>query len=154
MQTSDEGKTKNKPDTKEKSNDLTYIFFDFECTQEDRIECDDGFRPNEENGKCTHCNKAVCGSFQHKPNLCVAHKVCQKCMLNEVKTNSTCTVCGQNEWVFRGTDAATSFCQWLFSEPNYGAKVLAHNFRGYDSIHIMSYLYENAILPKVITTGS
>lgn len=75
-------------------------------------------------------------------------------MLDEIKTNSTCSACGKNEWVFRGTDATASFSQWLFSESNYGAKVFAHNFRGCDSVPIMSYLYENAILPKVITTGS
>lgn len=63
MQTSDEPKNQNKPDTKEKSNELTYIFFDFECTQEDRIECDDGFRPNKGNGKCTIVTKLCVGHF-------------------------------------------------------------------------------------------
>lgn len=52
----------------------TYIFFDFECTQDDVIQCDTVYNPNE-NGKCTYCLKSWCGTFEHRPNLCVAHKV-------------------------------------------------------------------------------
>ena len=43
---------------------------------------------------------------------------------------------------------------WLFSAENYGATVLCHNFKGYDSYPVLKYLHENAILPKVMTTGS
>ena len=41
-----------------------------------------------------------------------------------------------------------------FSEDNMGAKVICHNFKGYDSYPIFQYLYKNAILPEVITSGS
>ena len=53
-----------------------------------------------------------------------------------------------------GSDTTQKFCNWLFSAENYGATVLCHNFKGYDSYPVLKYLHENAILPKVMTTGS
>ena len=55
---------------------------------------------------------------------------------------------------FAGVDTSHNFCQWLFSAENYGATVLCHNFKGYDSYPTLKYLHENSILPKVITTES
>ena len=75
-------------------------------------------------------------------------------MNRKVTPESVCERCGENEHVFKGNNTTVDFCQWLFSEVNYGAKVLCHNFKGYDSYPILSYLYDNAILPNVITTGS
>ena len=62
--------------------------------------------------------------------------------------------CGKNERVFEGLTTTEDFCQWLFSEENTGATVICHNFKGYDSYPILQYLHNNAVLPKVITTGS
>ena len=101
-----------------------------------------------------NCNKAACGSFEHKPNLCVVQKVCEHCMDRAITPESICASCGKNERVFSGMDTSTEFCRWLFSEENFESTVFAHIFRSYDSIPIMTYLYENAILPKVITTSA
>ena len=38
-----------------------YIYFDFECTQDDVYQCDSGYFPDE-NGKCRNCRKHLCGS--------------------------------------------------------------------------------------------
>ena len=57
------------------------IFFDFECTQDSQLECDKGFLPDEETGTCTNCKKKKCGSFVHKPILCVAQRVCLVCWI-------------------------------------------------------------------------
>ena len=92
--------------------------------------------------------------MEHTPNLCVAHKVCTSCMVNDVTPRSECKDCGPNEKVFSGLDAVNLFCQWLFSNENKGATVICHNFKGYDSYPILKYLHQNAILPEVITTGS
>jgi hypothetical protein len=32
-----------------------YIFFDFECTQDDLVECADGYKPGEDNSLCSNC---------------------------------------------------------------------------------------------------
>jgi hypothetical protein len=48
----------------------TYIFFDFECTQDDMIQCQQGYQPDD-NGKCIHCKSPRCGAFEHKSYLCV-----------------------------------------------------------------------------------
>jgi len=141
-------------DGKQKEEDIkTFIFFDFECTQDDLLHCNMGYEPSTEDRKCKNCKQSWCGTKQHIPNLCVAHKVCEKCMDENVNKSSRCDVCGQNENVFVGDTARDDFCRWLFSEYNAGAKVLCHNFKSYDSYPILQYLYKHAILPEVIMTG-
>ena len=132
---------------------LKYIFFDFECRQDDQIQCLKGYRPNKLN-KCSNCGHSTCGTFAHIPNLCVVHKVCSHCLDKPISSSSSCDQCGSNELVFSGPETTTLFCKWLFSEENVGATVICHNFKGYDSYPILNYLHENAILPEVITTGS
>ena len=130
-----------------------YIFFDFECTQDTLLQCDRGYVPGD-NDKCKNCSKSWCGSFRHKPNLCVANKICSMCMHDPVTPTSNCGKCLNNERVFAGPNTTNDFCKWLFSEENAGATVICHNFKGYDSYPILQYLHENAVLPEVITTGS
>ena len=127
----------------------TFIFFDFECTQEDLVQCENGYTPDIF-GKCRHCLKSGCGSYEHKPNLCVAQKVCTLCMDNDEE----CETCGQQEHIFRGKNTLEEFCQWLFSEENFQATVLCHNFQGYDSYPILQYLYKNAVVPIIIPNGA
>lgn len=75
-------------------------------------------------------------------------------MDTELHSTSECDHWGKNELIFSGPDTTETFCKWLLSEQNYGAKVLCHNFKEYDSYPILQYLYKNSILPEVITTGS
>lgn len=119
----------------EEENAKTFIFFDFECTQDDVIQCSEGYKADVF-GKCVHCMTSTCGSYEHKPNLCVVLKVCTLCM----DTNE-CETCGQRNHVFRGDNTLQAFCQWLFSEENFNSTVLCHNFQGYDSYPILQYLY-------------
>jgi hypothetical protein len=58
-----------------------------------------------------------------------------------VDKDSICQACGKNELVFAGPNTTEHFCQWLFSGENEGATVIAHNFKGYDSLPILEYLY-------------
>lgn len=77
-----------------------WIFFDFECTQDEMIQCNEGYKPRQrivcgncnqsdchtnpcQQGylpkkmtMCENCHRPSCGSFRHVPNLCVVHKVC------------------------------------------------------------------------------
>ncbi|CAG2240191.1 unnamed protein product [Mytilus edulis] len=69
-------------------------------------------------------------------------------MSNEVGSSTSCQKCCQNENIFKGEIARDDFCRWLFSETNRGAKVLCHNFKGYDSYPILQYLYQNGVLPE------
>lgn len=122
-----------------------YIFFDFECTQDDLLECTDGYQPGDSG--CKNCGTTNCGVYEHKPNLCVVHKVCLECLDQEVTQHSKCKICGKNDLVFNGKNTTNEFCQWLFSGDNNGATVLCHNFKGYDSFPILQYLYQNGFLP-------
>ena len=138
--------------TKDKKN-LKYIVFDFECTQDVLLQCSEGFHSGTDR-KCTNCKTSWCGSFEHRPNLCVAQRTWEECMNSPITPESVCKICGSNERVFHGINTTENFCKWLFSEENFGATVICHNFKGYDSYPVLKYMHENAILPKVITTGS
>ena len=129
-----------------------YIFFDFECMQDDRIECEKGFTKDNVTGKCIHCKKSTCGSLQHLPNCCVAQKVCEKCVNQDMSYH--CTACGERQVVFTGPSTTESFGKWLFTKKNKGATVFCHNFKGYDSYPILKYLYANATIPDIIPNGS
>ncbi len=137
----------------EHKNTNTYIFFDFECTQDDQLQCNIGYKPDH-TGKCINCAKSNCGAFEHVPNLCVVHKVCTQCMNIEITDNSDCDVCGKREMVFKGSNTVKEFCRWLFSEVNYNSTVICHNFQGYDSYPILKYLYQNGILPSIVPNGA
>lgn len=105
----------------EEENASTYIFFDFECTQDDQLECSLGYNPDEK-GKYQNCLQSICGSYEHKPNLCVVQKVCTVYMNIEM----ACDSCGQREKFFAGDSTLDEFCQWLFSEDS---TIVCHNFQ-------------------------
>ena len=145
------------PYESENSDDETkqiYIFWDFECTQDEMVQCQNGFNADENTGKCINCGKTTCGSFEHHPNLCVAQKVCSKCMQSDVSQTSTCVDCGSNQMMFDGSNTVDTFCKWLFSKANKGATAICHNFKGYDSYPILQYLYANGVLPKIVPSGA
>ncbi|CAG2185008.1 unnamed protein product [Mytilus edulis] len=144
MDTVDEDETKNQ----------VYIFFDFECTQDDLVECEDGFKPERGTSKCKNCKKSKCGTYEHKPNLCVVQQVCLECLKEDLTPLSVCENCGKNELIFSGMNTTYDFCQWLFSGENNGATVICHNFKGYDSFPILQYLYQNGVLPKIVPSGA
>ena len=50
-------------DIDSQSDKFTYIFFDFECTQDTMFQCEEGFLHNPVTEKCVNCNKADCGSM-------------------------------------------------------------------------------------------
>ena len=89
-----------------------------------------------------------------KPYLCIVHIVCLKCMDQGVDKDSICQTCGKNELVFAGPNTNEHLCQWLFSEENKGAIVIAHNFKGYDSLPILWYLYQIGVKPRTIANGA
>ena len=138
----------------DQSEKFKYIFFDFECTQDTMFQCEKGFFYNPVTGKCVNCQKADCGSLQHKPNCCVVHKVCELCHDSGITSTSTCSKCGPNRLVFTGLNTLDDFSKWLFTKANKRSTVFCHNFKGYDSYPILSYLYRNAIIPKIILNGS
>ena len=132
---------------------LKYIFFDFETTQEDLVQCEKGYLPDEKK-TCKNCKKKRCGSFEHRPNLCVAHRVCLACIHQPLNKHTGCDICGKHEHVFSGRSARNDFCKWLFSEGNNNSFVIAHNFRAFDSWFVLSYLHENNVRPKIIPNGA
>ena len=84
-----------------------YIFFDFECRQDQRKECQEGYvyteakrcvkcqdDPEQCEGckTCNNCNDVSCGKFQHTPNYVVAQKVCNDCQDKDL--SDKCTTCG------------------------------------------------------------
>jgi hypothetical protein len=56
--------------------------------------------------------------------------------------------------VFAGPNTTEHFCQWLFSGESEGTTAIAHNFKGYDSLPILEYLYQNGMKPTIIANGA
>ena len=85
-----------------------YIFADFECSQDESMECTDGYCPAEKPdctaclpgqscspySKCQRCKTSWCGKATLRPNFVVAHSVCSKCIDRPVTSRSTCQDCG------------------------------------------------------------
>lgn len=118
-----------------------YIYFDFECTQENGI---------------------------HVPNVCVPHRVCQHC--DHLTVDQTCSHCkhfNPRRHLFRGPETLQQFMEWLFqTQPHATQKsqsqllhqdniVIFHNFKGYDGQFILNYLVHTAcITPTVNMNGT
>lgn len=149
-----------KSDSKENKNNNeipAYIFFDFECTQDDLIQCESGYQREQNGLKCVNCGKSNCGTYEHRPYLCVVHKVCLNCYDKEVAPNSTCEHCGQNEMVFAGSNTTDNFCKWLFSGRNNGATVLCHNFKDttrFRYYNICSIMQSSQVVQKTCSLKS
>ncbi len=114
------------------------IFFDFEAMQETVIG-ENQFGP----------------IFAHRPNLCVAMKVCKTCK-EDVKKGEfgTCPAgCKQGKWIFKGPNCRDEFAEWLFSEENQSSLAIAHNSKAYDSQFLIQYLIKEGFCPKIITKG-
>ncbi|XP_022295019.2 uncharacterized protein LOC111105138 [Crassostrea virginica] len=134
-------KPRHKNDVKDRKKPLQlYIYFDFECSQENGI---------------------------HIPNLCVVHRVCQHC--DHLPVDEICKRCetfGPRRHIFRGGETLKEFMEWLFQvSPNpqgqascllhKDAIVIAHNFKGYDGQFILNYLvHKVCVTPTVIMNGS
>ena len=85
-----------------------FIFADFECSQDERAECTEGYVPLRNPdcmecqpgrtcspcAKCQRCKTSWCGKSSHKPNFVVAHTVCPSCIDRPVTSKSTCQDCG------------------------------------------------------------
>ena len=165
-----------------------YLFFDFECNQDSTSECSEGYAvghcasctvtPCIKCKKCFNCNDPTCGSYTHRPNYVVCHKVCNKCVLTTISTKCDhcgdrcvdcnalndkgtsydrppCHGCGSRERIFEGPNTARQFGEYLFDDQHRAFTVLAHNLKGYDGYFILEYLLDQSIFPeKIIYSGS
>jgi len=85
-----------------------FLFYDFECSQDQIVQCSEGYMANvtenctqcrtEETckscSKCKNSLQAWCGKQEHRPNFVVANTVCGKCIDDPVTLQSTCVRCG------------------------------------------------------------
>ncbi len=82
-----------------------FMFYDFECRQDEQMECEEGYVPagvcptcTSDNcphqSKCQHCQQSWCGKYQHVPNYLVAQSACDVCKNNPVTEESKCNNCG------------------------------------------------------------
>lgn len=102
-----------------------FIFFDLECTQ----------------SKPFISDKA---KFEHKPNLCVAHKSCNIC-IQQLDIAEKCSNCGDREHIFIENNIIECFMDYLGSIPDKfkDVRVIAHNLQKYDGHFILQHMYKN-----------
>ena len=88
-----------------KTSKASFIFFDFECSQDTIAQCRDGYRSTlcsdcsdgnlcKKCKRCQNCFKSWCGQSRHVPNFVVAQSVCEKCLNQLLADGSTCHTCG------------------------------------------------------------
>ena len=112
---------------KKPSPEQPYIFFDFECLLD------------EEN--------------KHVPNLCVAHKVCGRCMTVPMNDMMYQCECEREQFIFKGESTLTDFCEFLFSGNHHKSIVISHNGGAYDVHLILPYIHNLGIKPTLIQNG-
>ena len=112
--------------------DPTYVFFDFECSQDKLFKEGDGFR--------IPLHRLVCAHARLTCPICID------------QPTDDCTVC--EEKLFFGKDALDKFCSWLFAMKKRTIAI-AHNMKGYDGQFVLNWLHKNsAVPPKPICRGS
>ena len=81
-----------------------FVFFDFEATQDEKIQCDQGYVYQRKEDcdnctddhicstcrKCKNCKSWYCGLKQHLPNMVVALSSCDECK----DEDTHCKSCG------------------------------------------------------------
>jgi hypothetical protein len=155
--------------------DPKYVFFDFECRQDDVTECREGYA--RVSGRCSVLYvRPVCSLSGE-----LVHQCCPECIDVDLKPESKCYFCGTRcgecnhldkklgvyiqepcddtcgfrHVKFEGDDTTTTFGLWLFSTQHKGFTAVAQNMKGYNGIFLMEYLIENSIRPQnVIYSGS
>ncbi|XP_041361018.1 uncharacterized protein LOC121377177 [Gigantopelta aegis] len=81
------------------------IFYDFECRQDELLQCQEGYLPSgvcltctgdncSHQSRCQHCHQSWCGKQQHVPNYLVAQTACEVCKHEPVTETSKCHACG------------------------------------------------------------
>ena len=105
---------------------VPFIFFDFECRFDSGI---------------------------HIPNFCVAQRACERCICQPATTPCHCFT--MREFVFRGENTLSEFCDWLFQPIHKGATVIAHNAQGYDGQFVLRHIItKSTSKPELIMNGS
>ena len=97
--------------------------------------------------KCSHCGLACekCSGKVDK-KISKGEDERQVCM----KTDQ----CGIRRVEIFGDDVPERFCKFFFNDEHKGYTLLFHNFQGYDSYFLMSYICQMGIAPSVIYRGS
>ena len=146
------------------------VFYDFETTQHEVIECTLGYSCQPEDD-CPHCIEDVfcvacrtcrnclshsCGQTRHQPNLVVAHTVCPSCEGDVCrKCGSLCTNCTEpcprcpliTRHVFH---EARDFFVWLYDKRYKDFTCVAHNAKGFDAYFVLDYLVSQSVRPQRI----
>ncbi|KAB0799442.1 hypothetical protein PPYR_07322 [Photinus pyralis] len=129
---------KNTPDQKKLSKDFVFVFYDFECRQDEQFE-----------------NRV--DTYVHVPNLCVAQQLCKSCITTNTNINIPCDKCGPRQHIFK-QDPVNELLSLVSSLARKSRDVvaIAHNSKGYDSIFILKEMMKtpSAWNPDIIATGT
>ena len=89
---------------------------------------------------------------QHRPNLCVLHRVCTLCMDLPMEEGIACD-CGRERKIFKGADTVEQFGAYLFTGRLNGCICIAHNSSGYDAHFVLAFVHRMGIKPNLMVTG-
>lgn len=144
--------------------DKTFLFYDFETRQDEKMECEEGYlnkrcdtckeksEPCSKCRRCVHCNETWCGLYQHVVNLGILQSSCPKCEDQKLNPDSRCDNCGNRCILCSKKDKRKKYINPPCQE-TCGRR--EHIFSGEDAArqfctHIMQEHYK-AIIQRVLT---
>lgn len=91
-------------------------------------------------------------------NCVAARMVCSLCV--DLRQSEHCDGCGDERSVYYlGEGAMEQFCQWLTAtdrgDPDDHLETIcfAHNFKAFDSMPLLAYIFSHNLIPELIMTG-
>ena len=110
------------------------------------------------------CQACVDTSYRQQPKCDRCGLACEKCYgkvdkkiakgEDERQVCMQTDQCGIRRVEIFGDDVPQRFCKFFFNDEHKGYTLLFHNFQGYDSYFLMSYVCQMGIAPSVIYRGS
>jgi hypothetical protein len=91
-------------------------------------------------------------SMIHEVFCICSTMICKLCI--DAYPDTECVRCGKSKRVFFGKNAVTKFCNYAFRNRGRLTLIASHFGGNYDVILIQKYLYDNSIIPKIISKGN
>ncbi|KAJ8019310.1 hypothetical protein HOLleu_42148 [Holothuria leucospilota] len=77
---------------------------------------------------------------------------CDLCIMKPFESESL--VCEDKQVIFQGPNTKREFCEWLLAPRRNNSTCIAHNLKGFDGYFILQHLYDNGVVPEIITNGA
>jgi hypothetical protein len=117
-------------DQVEKKKKFLYAFYDFETTQESKVE-------------------GTMQTYEHVVNYAVVKQRCADCI--SINNIEHCGTCGVRKHIYSGKDTLDEFCNYVFklqASNKFVVTAIAHNSSGYDAQFVLQRCFIHGVKPE------